>query len=74
MGIEKELGDIIFSLVNLARHYKVNPELALNQTNKKFVTRFNYIEENLAKNGKTLQGSSLSEMDVYWEEAKRKED
>src|SRR5690625_2270824 len=74
MGIEKELGDIIFSLVNLARHYKVNPELALNQTNKKFVTRFNYIEENLAKNGKTLQDSSLSEMDVYWEEAKRKED
>lgn len=72
--IEHELGDVIFSLVNLARHYKINPEIALNQTNKKFMTRFNYIEEKLATKGKKLINSSLAEMDVYWEEAKRKED
>ncbi len=71
--IESELGDVIFSLVNLSRHYKVNPEMALNQTNNKFLTRFNYVEEKLVEKGKVLTDSSLSEMDVYWEEAKRKE-
>lgn len=70
--IERELGDIIFNLVNLGRHYKVNPEIALHQTNKKFVTRFKYIEEELAKRGKKLSESSLEEMDIYWDEAKRK--
>lgn len=72
--IENELGDIIFSLVNLSRHYKVHPEIALHQTNNKFMKRFSYIEKELAKQGKTLKDSSLTEMDVYWEEAKRKED
>jgi len=72
--IESELGDIIFALVNLARHYKINPEVALHRTNRKFVNRFNYIEEALAKAGKGLTDSSLEEMDHYWDEAKRKEE
>lgn len=72
--IENELGDIIFSLVNIARHYKVNPEIVLNQTNKKFISRFNYIEKELSKKDKALKDSSLAEMDIYWDEAKRKEE
>ena len=72
--IESEFGDITFALVNLARHYKVNPEVALNRTNRKFINRFNYIEESLAKIGKGLTDSSLEEMDHYWDEAKRKEE
>lgn len=72
--IESELGDMIFCLVNLARHYKTNPELALNRTNRKFITRFNYVEEVLAKKGKSLTDSSLEQMDIYWDEAKRKEE
>ena len=72
--IESELGDIIFALVNLARHYKVNSEVALNRTNQKFINRFNYIEDALAKIGKGLTDSSLEEMDHYWDEAKRREE
>jgi tetrapyrrole methylase family protein/MazG family protein len=72
--IEDELGDIIFVLANLARHYKVNPELALHQTNQKFITRFEYIENKLAENGIQLTDSSFEEMDRYWDEAKRKEE
>lgn len=72
--IESELGDILFALVNLARHYKVHPEVALNRTNRKFINRFNYIDEALAKVGKALTDSSLEEMDHYWDEAKRKEE
>lgn len=72
--IEKELGDVLFVLANLGRHYQINPEVSLNLTNKKFMTRFAYIEQKLVENGKGIQDSSLEEMDYYWDQAKRKED
>lgn len=72
--IEEELGDILFVIANLARHYKIHPEVALNRTNKKFMTRFAYIEQKLAESGRDIQKSSLEEMDIYWNEAKGKED
>lgn len=71
--LEKEIGDSLFALVNLARYYEIDPELALNQTNQKFMSRFKYIEEQLASKQKTFKESSLEEMDDYWEKAKRKE-
>lgn len=73
LGLEKEIGDSFFALVNLARYYKINPEVALNLTNKKFISRFRYIEEQLEKNQKNILETSLEEMDEYWEKAKRKE-
>lgn len=71
--LEKEIGDSLFALVNLARYYKVNPEVALNLTNNKFISRFKYIEEQLEKKQKDIYETSLEEMDEYWEKAKRKE-
>ena len=73
-NIENELGDVLFVLANLARHYKINPEIALNRTNQKFITRFTYIEKSLAEDGKDINGVSLEEMDHYWDEAKGKGD
>lgn len=70
--ISKEVGDIFFSLVNVSRHLGVNPEIALRQTNKKFIQRFKYIEQQLAERGKNLKEASLEEMDKFWEEAKKK--
>ncbi|MBP1950466.1 bifunctional methyltransferase/pyrophosphohydrolase YabN [Virgibacillus litoralis] len=71
--IEKELGDVLFVLANISRYYKVNPEIALNQTNQKFHSRFSYIEEQLESQGKDLYETTLEEMDYYWNQAKRRE-
>jgi len=69
--IEEELGDLFFSLVNLSRFVKVNPEDALQKTTSKFIKRFKYIENKARQLGKSLQDMSLEEMDALWEEAKR---
>ncbi len=69
--IEDEFGDVLFSLINYARHIKVNPEDALERTNKKFIKRFNYLEQKSKELGKSLDQMTLAEMDVYWEEAKK---
>lgn len=68
---EAEFGDLLFSLVNYARFIKINPENALEKTNKKFIKRFQYIEAKAKEIGKPLQEMSLAEMDVFWNEAKR---
>lgn len=70
-NLSEELGDLIFCCINLARHYQVNPEVALNKTNNKFIKRFNYIEYNLRKKNKLISDVSLEEMDRLWEEAKK---
>lgn len=71
--IEKEFGDLLFSLINYARFIGVNPEDALERTNKKFLRRFKHIEDQSKKNGKNLQELSLEEMDAFWDEAKLEE-
>ncbi len=68
----EEVGDLLFVAVNLARHLGIDAESALRDSNRKFSRRFRYIEERIAKLGKTLAGSSLAEMDALWDEAKRK--
>jgi len=68
---EGEFGDLLFSLVNYARVAEINPEDALERTNKKFIKRFNYLEEEAKKAGKNLSEMTLAEMDKYWEEAKK---
>ena len=65
-----EFGDLLFSLINYARFEGINPEDALERTNKKFIRRFNYLEETSKAAGKSLDTMTLAEMDVYWEEAK----
>ena len=70
-NIEAEFGDLLFSMVNYARHIGINPENALERTNKKFKKRFEYLETNTLKKGISLTDLSLEEMDVYWEEAKK---
>jgi XTP/dITP diphosphohydrolase len=67
---EKEFGDVLFSLINYARFIKVNPENALEKTNKKFINRFQYLEKAAKKEGKEIAEMSLTEMDVYWEQSK----
>ncbi len=69
--MESELGDVLFSIINAARLYKINPENALERTNKKFIRRFNYLEEKTIKQGRDLRSMTLEEMDHYWDEAKR---
>ncbi len=69
----RELGDFLFSVINAARLYKLNPDNALEYTNQKFIRRFNYIEEHSIRAGKPLAEMSLEEMDKLWEEAKSKE-
>lgn len=71
--IENEFGDLLFALINYARFIGVNPEDALEKTNKKFIKRFIYLETEARKKGKSLNNMSLAEMDVFWEEAKKKE-
>ena len=66
-----ELGDFLFSVINAARLYHLNPDNALERTNRKFISRFNYIEEHSIKAGKPLTEMSLEEMDALWNEAKR---
>ena len=68
--IESEFGDVLFSLVNYARFLKINPENALERTNKKFIHRFKHLEEKAKQKGQSLTEMSLEEMDVYWNEAK----
>lgn len=67
---EGEFGDLLFSLVNYARFIDINPETALERTNKKFIKRFQYLEERARASGKALTDMTLAEMDVYWNEAK----
>jgi len=68
---EKEFGDVLFSMINYARFIGVNPENALEKTNKKFINRFQYLEKAAKKEGKELSDMSLTEMDVYWNESKK---
>lgn len=69
-NIEAEFGDLLFSIINAARLYGVNPDNALERTNKKFIKRFNYLETESKKDGKTLGDMTLGEMDQYWDRAK----
>ena len=69
-AIENEFGDVLFSMINYARFLKVNPENALEKTNKKFIKRFQYLESKAKELNKSLKDMSLQEMDVFWEEAK----
>ena len=68
---EGEFGDLLFSLVNYARFIDINPETALERTNKKFIKRFQYLEEKAKEVNKNLKDMTLAEMDIFWEEAKK---
>ncbi len=68
--LEDEFGDLLFSIVNAARLYDVNPDTALERTNRKFIQRFNYLEQKTIKQGRSLREMTLAEMDEIWEEAK----
>ncbi len=70
--LEAEFGDVLFSIVNYARFLDINPENALERTNKKFIKRFQYLEGKAKEHNRTLKEMSLAEMDVYWEEAKKR--
>ena len=69
----EEFGDFLFSLVNAARLYHINPDNALEHTNQKFIRRFNYLEQKVKESGKEFKDMTLAQMDVYWNEAKAKE-
>ncbi|MFD2827476.1 nucleoside triphosphate pyrophosphohydrolase [Leeuwenhoekiella polynyae] len=69
--IEAEFGDVLFSMINYARFLKVDPESALERTNKKFIKRFQYLESKAKESNKELRDMTLGEMDVFWEEAKK---
>jgi len=71
--LEDEIGDIFFALVNYSRFLDINPENALRRTNTKFIKRFSYVENKIKSMGKKLSESNLKEMDIYWEESKRKD-
>lgn len=71
--LENEFGDVFFALINYARFLNVNPEDALEKTNKKFISRFNYMEQKILAQGRALADCSLTEMDVFWNEAKKLE-
>ncbi|MGB5394013.1 MAG: nucleoside triphosphate pyrophosphohydrolase [Lutimonas sp.] len=71
INTEKEFGDVLFSLVNYARFIDVDPESALERTNQKFIKRFQYLEEAVKNEGKSLADMSLAEMDIYWEASKK---
>ena len=68
--MESEMGDLLFSIINVARLYKINPENALEKTNKKFIARFNYVERKAHEIGRHLNEMTLAEMDELWDEAK----
>ena len=68
--IEAEMGDLLFSVINAARLYKVNPENALERTNRKFIDRFNFIEEKAKEAGRSLRDLTLGEMEELWQQAK----
>ncbi|WP_422348586.1 nucleoside triphosphate pyrophosphohydrolase [Flagellimonas sp.] len=69
--LEMEFGDVLFSMVNYARFLDINPENALERTNKKFIKRFQYLEQKAKESGKTLKEMTLDEMNVFWEQAKK---
>lgn len=69
-AMEKELGDVIFALINAARLYKLRPDNALEKTNQKFTSRFNYVEQRAKEQGKNLKEMTLGEMEALWQEAK----
>lgn len=71
--IEAELGDVLFSIINASRLYDIDPEAALEKTNRKFIKRFNYLEKETIAKGKSLHDMSLDEMNVIWEEAKKED-
>ena len=71
--LENEFGDVFFALINYGRFLNVNPEDALEKTNKKFISRFNYMEQKILAQGRALADCSLTEMDVFWNEAKKLE-
>ena len=68
---EQEFGDVLFSLINAARLYQVNPDNALERTNQKFIYRFNYMEQKVKEQGRSLKDMTLEEMEEIWQEAKR---
>ena len=68
--ISEEFGDLMFSIVNLGRHLKVDPEEALKQTNRKFINRFKFVEESIRSQGKKIEDTSLEEMEALWQQAK----
>ena len=68
--MEAEFGDVMFSMINYARFLDINPENALERTNKKFITRFQYLESKAKEQNKALKDMTLAEMDVFWNEAK----
>ena len=70
---EEEFGDVLFSLINAARLYHINPDNALERTNRKFIRRFNYLESRTLKQGRDLNSMTLAEMDAIWDEAKKLE-
>jgi XTP/dITP diphosphohydrolase len=70
-AMEAEFGDLLFSLINAARLYKIRPDSALEQTNIKFIKRFNYVEQRAKEAGKSLQEMTLGEMEALWQEAKK---
>ncbi|MFO7636951.1 MAG: nucleoside triphosphate pyrophosphohydrolase [Clostridia bacterium] len=72
-SVEEEFGDILFSLVNLSRFLKINPELALEKTMNKFIRRFSFIEEECLREGLEMENMSLSQLDVLWEKSKEKD-
>ena len=71
-AMENEFGDVLFSMINYARFLKIDPENALERTNKKFTKRFQYLEQKSKEMGTSLKDMTLEEMDVFWNEAKRK--
>ncbi len=71
-NIEAELGDVLFSIINAARLFNIDPENALERTNRKFIERFNYLEEKTIKQGLSLKSMSLDEMEAIWQESKEK--
>ena len=71
--IREEMGDLLFACVNVARFLDINPELALRDAVKKFINRFNYVEEAAAKSDRNLQEMNLQEMDKLWEQGKNQE-
>ena len=71
--MEAEFGDLIFSIINTARLYHINPDSALERTNQKFISRFNYLESKSLKQGRNLKEMTLDEMEALWQEAKERE-
>src|SRR5690625_6255307 len=73
-AIEEELGDVLFVIANLSTYYHINPEIALQRTNRKFISRFQFIEKSVAASKREITTVSQAEMDEYWDQAKRSEE